>query len=497
MLKKDLLIKKYFEDHSLIESNIASFNNFVRNGMPKIVTSIGEIIPTIIPPDVQDYKIKLDKAYVTKPLIVEADGSKRDIFPSEARLRNLDYSAPITLEVSSYIDGVQRENFLTEIGNLPIMVRSKYCHLNGLKPEELIKHYEDPDDYGGYFILNGNERALITVEDLASNKLFIQRNKVGPSKFTAKLFSEQESYRIPHTIEQMKDGMIYISFTRFKRVPIIALIKALGLTSDQEINHFVSPDKQYDDLFINLYAALELKTENDALESIGRDIGMNQPKEEKILKTQEVIDRYLLPNIGITPRDRILKAYNLCKIIKRFLMVARENYPVTDKDHYMNKRLKLSGDLISDLFIVNLRILINDILYNFQRLVKRGKFSSIKIIIREKLLTSRIQSAMATGSWVGGRKGVSQNIDRINFLATTSHLQRVVSLLSSTQENFDARALHPTHFGRLCAIETPEGTSIGLRKNLALLSKITQEETQEDKIKKQLEALGLNEAKQK
>ena len=130
-------------------------------------------------------------------------------------------------------------------------------------------------------------------------------------------------------------------------------------------------------------------------------------------------------------------------------------------------------------------------LYNFQRLVKRGKFQSIKIIIRDQLLTSRIKSAVATGAWVGGRKGISQNIDRTNYIATMSHLQRVVSLLSSSQENFDARALHSTHLGKLCPVETPEGTPIGLRKNLAMMAKITQEEYQEDKVKKTLESLGL------
>ena len=109
------------------------------------------------------------------------------------------------------------------------------------------------------------------------------------------------------------------------------------------------------------------------------------------------------------------------------------------------------------------------------------------------LLTGRIKSAMATGTWVGGRKGVSQNMDRTNFLASLSHLQRVVSLLSSEQENFEARGLHPTHWGRLCPIETPEGTSIGLRKNLAILSSITQGEYNEDKLKKSLGALGLKE----
>lgn len=490
-MNKDILIKKHFEEHSLVESNILSFNNFVENGMQEIINEMSEIVPTIIPEEIKEYKIKLDKIWVTKPQIIEADGSRRDILPIEARLRALTYSAPINLEVSAHIDGVQRESFVTQVGKLPIMVKSKFCNLNGLNKEELIKKGEDPNDPGGYFILNGNERVLITVEDLASNKIFIEENKTGSSKFVAKVFSERGSYRIPHLVEQMKDGIINISFTRFKKIPVILLIKALGLRNDEEIMHFICGDKQYDDIFVNLYSAADIKKEDDALEAVAKSMGINQPKEVKLEKTKDYMDKYLLPHLGITPKDRIFKAYNLCKIVKRFLMASNKEIGIDDKDHYSNKQLKLSGDLLADLFRVNLRALINDLLYNFQRLVKRGKFHSIRIIIRDKLLTSRIKSAMATGSWVGGRKGISQNIDRTNFLATLSHLQRVVSLLSSTQENFEARSLHSTHWGRLDPIETPEGTSIGLRKNLSLLCNISQESFSEEKIKKILEGAGL------
>ncbi|MFC1800477.1 hypothetical protein ACFLYT_00295, partial [Nanoarchaeota archaeon] len=183
--------------------------------------------------------------------------------------------------------------------------------------------------------------------------------------------------------------------------------------------------------------------------------------------------------------------HNLCKIMKKFILKSTSVLPLDDKDHYMNKRLKLAGDLLADLIRVNLKVLIGDLLYNFQRIVKRGKFPSIKVIIRDKLLTSRIYSSMATGSWVGGRKGISQRIQRLNFLETLSHLQRVVSPLSASQENFEARELHPTHLGRLCPIETPEGTNIGLRKNLALLCTVSQQ-TNEDEVLKVLKGIGLN-----
>ena len=459
--------------------------------MQKIVDETNEIIPTIIPSEVKDFKIKLGKIKVEKPSMVEADGSKRDVYPIEARLRSLTYSTPIYLGISTFVDGVERESFNALVGKMPVMLKSKYCHLNGLDKKGLAEKYEDPNDPGGYFILNGNERVLITVEDLASNRLFIEKTKTGPSKYIARIFSEKGSYRIPHTVEQMRNGIIYLSFTRFKRIPVTAIIKALGVAVDQNIANFISKDKQYDDIFINLYETSELKTQQDALEFIGKKIGITQSREEKIERASELLDRYLLPHLGIEATDRTKKAYNLCKYIKRFLMVVRDGANLRDKDHYMDKRLKLSGDLLADLFRVNLRSLVQDMLYNFQRLVKRGKFQSIRIIIRDQLLTSRIKSAMATGSWVGGRKGISQNIDRTNFLATISHLQRVVSLLSTSQENFDARALHSTHWGRLCPVETPEGTPIGLRKNLALTTKVTQEQVPEAKIKKILEACGL------
>jgi len=485
------IIENYFKKHSLVESNLKSFNYFMEKGIQQIISDVQDVTPTIIPSEVTDFKIKLGKIEMEKPQIIEADGSTRDVYPMEARLRKLTYAAPIYLNVSAYIDGVERESFKALIGKIPVMIKSKFCHLNGLNNEALIKHYEDPSDPGGYFILNGNERVLVIVEDLASNKFFIEKNKVGPSKYTAKVFSEKGSYRIPHTIEQMKDGSIYISFTRFKRVPVIAVIKALGVVKDQDIDALICDEKRYDDVFINLYGSMDLKTKDQALDFLAKKIGIHQ-NEDASERVFDLLNNYLLPHIGTSKEDRTMKAYNLCKYVKKFLMVAKDNVSVSDKDHYMNKRLKLSGDLLSDLFRVNLAALIQDMLYNFQRLVKRGKFQSIKIIIRDQLLSSRIKSAMATGSWVGGRKGVSQNIDRTNFTATLSHLHRVVSLLSSSQENFAARALHPTHYGKLCPVETPEGTPIGLRKNLAMLCKISEEDVSEEKLKKTLEACGLN-----
>jgi len=484
------LIQKYFDEQSFIGSDIESYNDFIENQLNRIIEENKEIAPTIIPHNIDDFKIKLDKIWAVKPELTEADGSKRDIFPAEARLRKLTYSAPTYIEVSAHINGVQRESFTTQIGNIPIMLKSKWCHLYNLSKQELIEKGEDPDEPGGYFIINGTEKVLITIEDLASNKFLIEEQKSGTSKFVGKLFSEHGSFKIPHTMEKLKDGIFYLTFTRVKRIPLVVIIKALGLLKDEELTKFISEEKQYDEVMINLYEFTSIKNEEEALDYIAKKVGVTQSKEVRIERMREILDKYLMPHIGIKKEDRIFKAYNLCKMIKKFLRVSRGELNTDDKDHYMNKKLKLSGDLLADLLRLNLKVLIGDLLYNFQRMVKRGKFPTIKNLIRDKLLTQRIYSSMATGNWVSGRKGISQRIQRLNYLEMLSHLQRVVSPLSASQENFDARELHSTHLGRLCPIETPEGTNIGLRKNLSLLCSISNE-SDEDSVIKQLKNFGL------
>ncbi len=491
MPKSDyVLIKKYFEENSLVKSGIESFNNFVEKELQKIVDENSIVEPTIIPPNVESFKIRLDKIWITKPEITEADGSKRAIYPVEARLRKISYAAPMFIEITSLINDVQRENFTTQIGSIPIMLKSNFCHLNKFSREELAEKGEDPDDAGGYFIINGTERVLVSIEDLASNKFLVDEESVGPSKFVGKLFSEQGPYKIPHTIERLKDGIFYLSFTRVKRVPLILVLKALGLTKDEDIVKFISKDKQFDEVLINLFEHVDVKNEEDAIDLIAKKIGITQVREVRIERVIEILDKYLLSHIGASKESRIFKAYNLCKMLRKYIGVSNGETHLDDKDHYMNKRVKMSGDLLADLFRMNLKVLIGDLLYNFQRIVKRGKFPSLKVIIREKLLTSRIYSSMATGNWVGGRKGISQRIQRLNYLNLVSHLQRVVSPLSSSQENFEARELHATHLGRLCPSETPEGTNIGLKKNFAILASVS-EDSSEENVLKVLKLAGL------
>ena len=481
------LVKEYLRTHSLVESNIISFNNFIEQRMQEIVDELSENLP------VEDFEIKLGKISVGKPEITEADGSVRLITPAEARLRNLTYSAPVKIEITVKYEG-QTETSIVDLGKIPVIVKSNSCNLSGLDENELIEGFIDPKDPGGYFIVNGNERIIIMAEDLASNQTFIEHPK--GKNIMLRLFSQRGAYKIPMSIVENKEGILEISFSRFRDIPAVILLKALGMSSDAEISRLIG--MQTDSLIVNLYEFVDIKDQEEALMYIAEKTYLQGTKKEILDRVKQRIDSYLLPHIGLKKADRIEKARTLCKFLKQYF-VAKE-YPgdaLTDKDHYANKRVRLSGDLLSDLFRVNLNILLREIQHSLQKNVKRRKFYSIKTIAKSTLFSHRIESAIATGSWIGERSGVTQNMDKTNYLAILSQLQRVSSNLPGQQENFAARILHPTHYGRFCPVETPEGTEIGLRKNLSMLAKIsTRPSMGDDKILKILFDLGMIDEKE-
>ncbi|MDL5502812.1 MAG: DNA-directed RNA polymerase subunit B'', partial [Candidatus Methanoperedens sp.] len=115
---------------------------------------------------------------------------------------------------------------------------------------------------------------------------------------------------------------------------------------------------------------------------------------------------------------------------------------------------------------------------------------NVTTIVRSDVLTERLVHALATGNWVGGRTGVSQLLDRTDYIATLSHLRRVISPLSRAQPHFEARDLHPTQWGRICPSETPEGPNCGLVKNFAQLVEISTAAGNEVQLKKMLLDMG-------
>src|SRR2546425_1276942 len=411
------LIDAFFRERSIVNHHIASFNDFLptidnpNSRMQRIVDNLrsspederrgiikldedrteGDVIEIRIGRK-RDERGRIDleaKPTITLglPVVKEANGATHPLNPMEARLRNLNYTAPIYLDFTVIENGIEREPERVHIGNFPIMVKSKRCLLykENMETEgeltsdeykrKLIEMGEDPYDPGGYFIIGGTERALISLEDLAPNRVLVEFNeRYGRKVEVAKVFSQKEGYRALTLMEKKKDGQLIVSVpTASGQIPLIILMKALGMEKDEDIYNAV-------------------------------------------VSTPE------MANI-----------------------------------HYANKRLKLAGDLMEDLFRVAFANLVKDLKYQLERSYARRRELKISSAIRPDLLTQRLLHALATGNWVGGRAGVSQLLDRTSNMSALSHLRRVTSPLTRSQPHFEARDLHPTQWGRLCPNETPEG----------------------------------------
>jgi DNA-directed RNA polymerase subunit B len=440
---------------------------------------------------------------ILNPVVREANGATHKLTPMEARLRNLNYLAPIELEFTIIEDGIEKEPEKVHIGDLPIMLRSKRCNLYKENMEEereltdseyrdkLIEAGEDPADPGGYFIIGGTERVLISLEDLAPNRVMVEYNeRYGTQLEVAKVFSQKEGYRALTLVEKKKDGILMVTVPAASgQIPLVILMKALGMENDKEIyDAIVSVPDMANIVYANieechdkkLYPPNGVFTTEDALNYLERKFATGQAREYREKKVESIIDRSLLPHLGDTKEDRIKKAYFLGRIARSVLELSIGMRKEDDKDHYANKRLKLSGDLMEDLFRVAFTNLMKDLKYQLERSFARKKDLRIGSAIRPDLLTHRLLHALATGNWVGGRAGVSQLLDRTSNMSTLSHLRRVTSSLTRSQPHFEARDLHPTQWGRLCPNETPEGQNCGLVKNAALIIDVSEGFREED-----------------
>jgi len=366
-------------------------------------------------------------------------------------LSNLTYAAPLYLTMTLYVNGEEVSREKVYIGDLPIMVRSKFCNLHGLKPEELVKKLEDPEDFGGYFIINGSERVLVTQEDLAPNRPFYDYGEKASITHVAKIISMGPGYRSTITVERHKDGIIYVSMRAVPaKIPFPIVMRALGLETDEDIVLAVSDDEEIQkELFPSLiYSSQLAPTVDAARDFIGSKIAVGQPREVRIERAMQVLDRYLFPHLGTdpSPETRLKKALFLGQIVKGLIEMVLGRRKPDDKDHMANKRVRVAGELMAQLFRVVFKQLLQDLRSQLEKMYTRGKTPQLITLVRADILTERIRHALATGNWVGGRTGVSQMLDRTNRLSTLSHLRRVVSSLSRTQPHFEARDLHPTQW---------------------------------------------------
>jgi len=480
------IIQDILSRQGVAKQHLNSFDEFLKKGLQDIIDEIAHI-------DIENaeypYKIQLGRIQFKQPRMMELDGSVTHITPVEARLRNVSYVAPLMLEANVIEDGKTLETRFIHIGDIPVMVKSESCILRSFTQQKLIDYAEDPEDPGGYFIINGSERVIVGLEDLSYNKIIVDAEKVGGKKvFKAKVYSSIVGYRAKLELVLKEDGLIVARIPGSPvDIPIITLMRALGLESDKEIASVISLNDTVQNELESSFEKTDITTSKDAIVYISKRIAPGMLEEFQIKRAETLLDWGLLPHLGKQPDNRKEKTQCLGEAACKLLELKLGWIQPDDKDHYGNKVVKFAGQMLADLFRTAFRNLVRDMKYQLERSGQKRGINAVSAAIRPGIISDKLNNAIATGNWGRGRVGVTQLLDRTNYLSTISHLRRVQSPLSRTQPNFEARDLHSTHFGRICPSETPEGSNCGLVKNLALSAIISVSVSSEEVVEKMYE----------
>lgn len=383
------------------------------------------------------------------------------------------------------------------IGKVPVMLKSKYCSIYGQSEQDLAENFgECPMDEGGYFIINGSEKVLIAQEKMSNNRVYIfEKKQPAKHSFIAECRSQMEAGSKPTSTMYVKmlskaaaRGGVGASITctiPYIRtdIPIIIVFRALGFTADKEILEHIVYDFHDSAMMELLRPSIEeaapIQSQDVALDFIGKrgnTLGFN--REKRISYAKNVLQKELLPHVGVGEFCQTKKAYYFGYIIHRLLLCALGRRKEDDRDHYGNKRLDLAGPLLGGLFRMLFRKLTKDAQSHLQKCVDSGKEINLVAALKSRTITSGLKYSLATGNWgaqgtQGVRAGVSQVLNRLTFASTMSHLRRLNSPIGREGKLAKPRQLHNSHWGMICPAETPEGQACGLVKNLALMAKVS------------------------
>ena len=523
------VISSFFDEKGLVSQQIDSFDEFCKTTLGDI-TKNSRVTHIEKSPKSDDdesiierqYHLDFTETIIGKPIFTEGDGSSDELYPHEARLRNLTYSSPVWATVKKRIDvcrervvedaegdgeGGQRVEQVWEreddpsdesnearvfIGKVPIMLKSHYCRLNGLTEDELYGKNECPYDQGGYFIINGSEKVLIAQERSAANIVQVFHKKGTPTPWIAeirsavekgsrllsttqvKLFSKGEASRGGHGA-CLKMTLPYTK----SDIPIGIVFRALGVVSDEDIVNHICYDRTDTEMMEMLKPSLEeafmIQDEGVAQDWIGRRGTTMGVKEQRIRNTRNILQREFLPHISMEEGSETKKAYFLGYMIHRLLQCALGRREEDDRDHFGKKRLDLAGPLIASLFRYLCDRMKKDLQRMLARAVDKGHDFNIHVATKNSTITNGLKYSLATGNWGDQKKaasakaGVSQVLNRYTFASTLSHLRRTNTPIGRDGKIAKPRQLHNTHWGLVCPAETPEGQACGLVKNLSLM----------------------------
>ena len=470
--------------------------------------------------------VEFANVQIRKPTIFENNGAVTPMYPNDARLRNMTYAAPIytdiiaTYTMKTYdpkggeptIEIRRRTLPHVHVGKIPVMVGSAYCLLFDTPERSPRELGECSEDIGGYFIIQGGERVIISQERMAENVPFVFRNNksrnkelevidvksIGPDNEGA---PKSMSVKI---VQNSKNAMapehIRMTCPRIKaEIPIFIMLRALGIESDRDIIELIcgTVDTPY---AMILQECIEdaggVTTKEAAHEWLAANLGtgggsresysastLPNAKPARVTTIRDVLAEECLPHIGGSGM-LFEKAAYIAFIAKKALDVFTGRVPHDDRDAYPNKKVELPGNLLGNLFryLFGTKV-VKDMKTSLTKEIHNGFWkssgkiediinpSNVYKILKSTIVTIGMKSSLATGNFSGGKmgtkQGISQVMNRLTYLSGISHLRRLSTPIEKTGKLLAPRKLHATQFGFVCPAETPEGHAVGVVKNLS------------------------------
>jgi len=515
----DVIDTFFKQDKVLISHHLNSYNYFMDKELQAIIREKDFNTIRINNKDSYDeekqifkevYEIEFGKIYISKPVLY--DKPNKLMYPNEARLRKLTYGANMyldiyhkTITINENGEEIIKQHPSLEkypCGRMPIMVGSKYCVLSDQNNMTKVEMGEGLYDEGGYFIVKGSEKVIISQEKIRPNKICCFPTRTAQTKYSDEAIILQvvphNPSQVSRTIVKMKTkkdnqtgNIIRVGIKNFKQdIPLMIIFRALNFISDKSIIELIvyniSSENNYelmDLLKASIDEAKQINSQKLALEYISKYItGIQYNKYKtnkcKLKYTFEVLVKELFPHLGDSP---IKKAFFLGYMVNKMLCTHLGRIEYDDRDSFLNKKVETSGELMAQLFRAYFGKFVKELKATCDKDMLAGRMNELPQNLSKKLKPNSIENdikfALSTGNWglrnQSGAKGIAAVLQRFTYLGTISNLRRIVTSLDKNGKTVDPRKLHCTQWGVICPFETPEGASIGLVKNMALTCHIT------------------------
>lgn len=433
---------------NLIAHQKDSWRWFVEEGLSEIFSEINPI---------DDYtgqklSLKFGKYYFGEP-------KNTDQFAKE---NNLTFEAPLhaTVELTNKTTGVVEEQEIY-LGEYPWMTER------------------------GTFIINGTERVVVSQLIRSAGVFFIAETVAGRNYYGAKIIPGRGAWM---EFETASNGAIYVKIDRRRKMPATTLLRALGYPKTSEIKELFADidtgDVKYIDetldkdtsrganeALIEVYRRLrpgDLATVDNARQMIER-MFFDFKRFDYSRVGRYKLNQRLGLDVANTAENRTLQMSDLVAILREVIRLNNTQEPADDIDALSNRRVRLVGELIARQFRVGM-------LRMQRNAMDRMSVADLESVSPSQLINARPIVAAVREFFTSSQ--LSQLLDEVNPLSELSHKRRLSSTgpggLTRERAGFEVRDAHPTHYGRICSVETPEGANIGLVLNLAAYARVNE-----------------------